>query len=478
MSWSEVQRIRREKREEVRRWGAGHAGRMGSPSPLFGSRSEGGPIQAARVENPPIGETIAVGASDVELAAATPTVVTFDREVGERQGFVFAAPSDEIMPTGSLYYDVSVEVDRGAFGGTVAVEVLRGSTVVWGPDESPYWADPKVPVTAHGRLPVDGQPWRVRLTASAAVTLPTVVVQCKAVEAAKFIAADPEPEGGFFAVGSSGAAVTSEDGTTFVDASLGSPWPTFWTVAHHDGLWVVAGLNSTLYTYDGTWTQRTSPVSASLRGAAYGNGLWVVVGFGPSIITSPDGTTWTARTPAGTSNLEDVWFHDGLFVAVGSGGTIETSPDGINWTARTSGVSENLYAVVYGDDCWVAAGAVDSNFDARILRSTDGTSWTAQTSPVPNTIQAAAHGAGTFVVVTSSGDIASSTDGQTWTVQTSPAAGQLWGVAYSAGQFVAVGFDSGVVYAKAYTSEDGVTWLERDIPEAWEVYGLYAVASS
>ena len=102
-----------------------------------------------------MGETLTVKATSVAVST-TPTVVTFTAPVGESAGFAqVELPTDELTPTfRDSYYDIQVEVVAGAYGGTVAVEVLRGDTVVWGPTMSPYWSDLSggVPVSAKGRL--------------------------------------------------------------------------------------------------------------------------------------------------------------------------------------------------------------------------------------------------------------------------------------------------------------------------------------
>ena len=102
-----------------------------------------------------IGETLTVKATSVAVST-TPTVVEFTATVGEAGGFqqvIENLPTDELTPAfPDSYYDIQVEIVRGAYAGTVAVEVMRGDTVVWGPTMSPYWANPQVPVSAKGRL--------------------------------------------------------------------------------------------------------------------------------------------------------------------------------------------------------------------------------------------------------------------------------------------------------------------------------------
>ena len=117
--------------------------------PMFGAGRGQSPAQFPTE----VGETLTVKAVSVAVGT-TPSVVTFTATVGENAGFAqVELPTDELMPSyPDSYYDVQVELVRGAFGGTVAVEVLRGDTVIWGPTMSPYWSNPQVPVSAKGRL--------------------------------------------------------------------------------------------------------------------------------------------------------------------------------------------------------------------------------------------------------------------------------------------------------------------------------------
>ena len=102
------------------------------------------------------GEVCSLKATSVAVST-TPTVVEFTTTVGEQAWAAeLALPTDAITPTfRDAYYDIQVEVVRGSFTGQVEVEVLRGDTVVWDKTMSPYWSDPKVPVTAKGRLTQD-----------------------------------------------------------------------------------------------------------------------------------------------------------------------------------------------------------------------------------------------------------------------------------------------------------------------------------
>jgi hypothetical protein len=73
----ELQRIRRERREDVRTWGAGHGGRMGTPSPMYGTRSGGMPQPSISLPAP-IGESVTLpveGVSDGLLQFGGPVSV-------------------------------------------------------------------------------------------------------------------------------------------------------------------------------------------------------------------------------------------------------------------------------------------------------------------------------------------------------------------------------------------------------------------
>ena len=128
--------------------------------PMFGAgrgQSPQAPTQPVPTGDAGAGEVCSLKATSVAVST-TPTVVEFTATVGEQAWAAdLTLPTDEIVPNfPDSYYDIQVELDRGSFTGTVEVEVLRGNTVVWDKTMSPYWADPKVPVTAKGRLTQPG----------------------------------------------------------------------------------------------------------------------------------------------------------------------------------------------------------------------------------------------------------------------------------------------------------------------------------
>ena len=124
--------------------------------PMFGTGQSLGISQLPEAFGGDVGEVCSLKATSVAVST-TPTVVEFTLPVGEQAwADDLSLPTTEIVPNfRDAYYDIQVELVRGSYTGTVKVEVLRGNTVVWGPDMSPYWNDPQVPVTAKGRLTMD-----------------------------------------------------------------------------------------------------------------------------------------------------------------------------------------------------------------------------------------------------------------------------------------------------------------------------------
>lgn len=106
--------------------------------------------------------------------------------------------------------------------------------------------------------------------------------------------------------------------------------------------------------------------------------------------------------------------------------------------------------VALGEALWVLVGT-----SGKIATSPDGATWTQATSPFgASTLYAVTFGAATFVAAGASGKLASSTDGGAWTSQTSQfGASQINGLAYGNSTFVAVGASG-----KVATSSDGATW--------------------
>lgn len=105
------------------------------------------------------------------------------------------------------------------------------------------------------------------------------------------------------------------------------------------------------------------------------------------------------------------------------------------------------------------AGKVSSN-------PGDGVTWTARTSQFgSNSVLGACYAGGQFVIVGSTGKIATSLDGITWTLQADiNSTYNFRGVAYNGTNlYVAVGVDSDSGTEIIYSSPTGTTWTQRSI---------------
>ncbi|MBC8012422.1 MAG: immunoglobulin domain-containing protein, partial [Burkholderiales bacterium] len=185
--------------------------------------------------------------------------------------------------------------------------------------------------------------------------------------------------------------ITSSDGLTWISnkltyASLGNNVYNLRDVAYKPG--ASAGTGTYVFT---TATNTILVAGETLSSAArvnfsaigsdtansitYGGGLFVIVTSSAKIFTSPTGAngTWTQRThPVTTTALNDI-FHDGTtFVAVGatvSGSsparpTILNSSDGITWTEAPTvpSATTSLSSVYKADGLWLAGGNVRTLF--------------------------------------------------------------------------------------------------------------------
>jgi hypothetical protein len=196
MNLPELQRIRRERREDVRTWGAGHGGRMGTPSPMYGTRSGGMPQPAITVQQS-VGQTITVRADEVEVAPSG-TVVTWASVAARpvRAGYAnVSVPTDDVpFPlTGEFGIGIQfVYADGYTGGGTVEVliagEVVHTETDVEG---SEFWHYLKT-----GKVKA-GDSLQVRVAPSDGTrTIVDVQLTVGVDETTQGRAVDPQPEPG------------------------------------------------------------------------------------------------------------------------------------------------------------------------------------------------------------------------------------------------------------------------------------------
>jgi hypothetical protein len=252
---------------------------------------------------------------------------------------------------------------------------------------------------------------------------------------------------------SSATGEYSNDGLTWTSMNMPSSqnWSAVATALVDDGsstgklsafVAVSSGSSVAAYSEDGiTWTATALPVSAAWNSVAYGEGRWVAVASDSTTVAiSLDGQTWDLQGTLPTTGYSSVVYGKGLFVAVRSGTAVAASSvDGATWVARTLPATSAWNSVAWGNNRFVAV-ATNSNSGAYSL---NGTTWTAMSM--------------------------GSLDG-------SSVAGYQK-VRYGQGVFMASAHVSGVEgYSYVATSEDGLLWTARGLPQVGDVPGYNALA--
>lgn len=238
---------------------------------------------------------------------------------------------------------------------------------------------------------------------------------------------------------------------------------TLYGVAFGNGIYVSVGwAGITATSNDGiTWTSRTSIPSFSIaQQVAFGNGTFVATGLnnssqGSAYISKNNTPSswqgWTLSTPSNTTPIiRGMVFGNGIFVGVGDGGSIQTY-NGTTWSNKVSANNNIMYDVAYGNNLFVAVGA-----SGAIQTSPDGTSWTNQNSAGPSDLYTVTYGNGLFVAGGLNGGIQSSANGTSWTNQTPANTNTILSMSYSDGLFIGTGNAGSIV-----TSPDGVNWTNR-----------------
>jgi len=272
-------------------------------------------------------------------------------------------------------------------------------------------------------------------------------------------------EGLFVAVGDSGKIAYDADGQGAWTLATSNTAQSMISIGHNGTDFIAAGGSSVMVTSaDGiTWARMGTKLDGNHGNAiAYGNSLYVLAGNTGFLSTSPDGSTWTERAAGfSTSHIRGAIYAGGIWVICGDADKIATSTDGLSWTAYsgTLGASAVARALAYGNSVYVVAGDTAKLYTSATALSA---SWTSRTSGFTSDIiyglaYALIGATHTFVAVGAAGKISSSTDGSavTWTLRTSPVATELYGVAYGNGRFVAVGSNGAFLY-----STDGTTWYQ------------------
>ena len=162
-------------------------------------------------------------------------------------------------------------------------------------------------------------------------------------------------------------------------------------IAYGGGKFVAVGSSGAAYSTDGvSWTAVTISgfSSYSISDIAYGGDKFVAVGYNATRDKGDSDTSYR--------------------------GVAMYSTDGVNWTVITisgfsgssdSGRGTDISGIAYGGGKFVAVGyntirdSGDSYRDYKVAYSTDGASWTAVTVPEFNSISAIAYGGDKFVAV-------------------------------------------------------------------------------
>ena len=188
----------------------------------------------------------------------------------------------------------------------------------------------------------------------------------------------------FTAVGASGKIYTSASSTSWVSQTSGTS-NQLNGIAYSSSLalYVAVGATGTIITSPNsiTWTTRTSGTTNNLNAVLWDGTHFVAVGNSGTILTSTNGTTWTANAYSSANNLVDV-AYDGtsIYNAVDNTGNVvnaSSPPTGMAWTATqitTSSAFPFTNASPSATAFWVAVG-----FQS-IYTSTNGTTWTAGTA--------------------------------------------------------------------------------------------------
>jgi photosystem II stability/assembly factor-like uncharacterized protein len=188
------------------------------------------------------------------------------------------------------------------------------------------------------------------------------------------------------AVGASGTLLrTGDAGASWspVDAGTSAGLSAVEFAPGGSGLGVAVGDGGTVVrtTDSGSWSLRSTPTSATLRGVTFFDAEdgWAVGDGGTVLRTTDGGESWSGHWASTSARLNAVRFVSGSTGwAVGDGGTILRTVDGgWHWIALPSGTKANLNGVYFADT--LHGWAVGSG--RTVLRTVDGgISWVRQDS--------------------------------------------------------------------------------------------------
>ena len=277
----------------------------------------------------------------------------------------------------------------------------------------------------------------------------------------------------FVAAGSSGLVITSPLGSVWsLSAQVGSGGSVsdilLLTTAVAAGQYFMVGDGGLIYSSSDfiNWTVRqpeTSVVADSnFDDISFNGSQYLAVGTSSPIASSADGITWNQIS---TNAYASVIWDGAQYVGVGNSTKSGTSPDGITWTDHNLPANFNLQKVIIAHNgSYIAVSTLGD-----ILTSVDANTWTQQASPTSSVLNGIAASASTTVIVGADGVALASTNLTTWTQQTLPNLGvkELTDIVFGNNQFVAVGSASLI-----YTSPDGTNWTERTLAQQHNFTGV------
>jgi hypothetical protein len=289
------------------------------------------------------------------------------------------------------------------------------------------------------------------------------------------------------------AIYTSPDGITWTGTSVLSSVGEFTTISYIRGEFIALGLSGLAYKSSNgtTWTSFSIKSGFDFRAIEMNNGVYCAIGSVPSVsvtvefsyLLSTDLTTWTEiYLPSNNSNKtykthyctitvvnQQFYFSYGDWQAHT---LLDSDPKKFEkiassrWSPSLAALPANTWReLIYGGGKFVLIGS--SGTGNRVWSSVDGISWTVGSIPDYDWRQVC-YGNGVFVAISmtagTGNQVATSTDAITWTMRTS-AADRTWQtVNFNGTNFCAAGGSS--LTDAIMTSSDGISWTQRTCPVA------------
>lgn len=181
-------------------------------------------------------------------------------------------------------------------------------------------------------------------------------------------------------------------------------------------------------------------------------------------ITSIDGITWTAQATIGTGIAGA--FHlitVGLIIYASDnigGGVYRSTDNGVTWGYSAYPIQYNsygLYPITWNGSVFCVVSDNTSNISQK---SSDAITWTEVTLPITNTFNSISSLGSVICAVDGSHILRSADNGVTWSSSTNSNAGKI-----SSNNSLFLIF-SGANRTLYYSSVDGITWTERNMPSS------------